>query len=179
MRELVFTATAEGRVWWVKHAHDDLPLKMIPDSAVTHAYAETCWSGAPQDDDLMPNEKMPALQDTTYFQVADTLRTIVAIGLEGAADGKPYLTGRPAPWSSALPPVPLRLRPSTHIVTSVFGAAEAERWDAPLITLPDHDAVRDYLVARYVPPDQADRSAAKVSTPATITKRGAFIRARK
>lgn len=64
------------------------------------------------------------------------------------------------------------------IVASVFGAAEAERWDAPLITLPDHDAVRDYLIARYVPPDQADRSAAKVSTPATITKRGAFIRAR-
>jgi SAM-dependent methyltransferase len=65
------------------------------------------------------------------------------------------------------------------IVASVFGAAETERWDAPLITLPDHDAVRDYLIARFVPPDQAERSAAKVSTPATITKRGAFIRARK
>jgi SAM-dependent methyltransferase len=66
-----------------------------------------------------------------------------------------------------------------EIVISVFGAAETERWDAPLITLPDQDAVRDYLIARYVPPGQADRSAAKVSTPVTITKRGAFIRARK
>jgi hypothetical protein len=64
-------------------------------------------------------------------------------------------------------------------VASVFGAAETERWYAPLITLPDHDAVRDYLIARYVPPDLADMSAAKISTPATITKRGAFIRARK
>jgi SAM-dependent methyltransferase len=66
---------------------------------------------------------------------------------------------------------------ASGIVASVFGAAEAERWDAPLITLPDHDAVRDYLIARFVPPDDAVASAAKVSTPATITKRGAFIRA--
>jgi SAM-dependent methyltransferase len=61
------------------------------------------------------------------------------------------------------------------IVTSVFRAAEVERWDAPLIALPDQDAVRDYLVARFVPPDQATVSAAKISTPVTITKRGAFI----
>jgi SAM-dependent methyltransferase len=65
------------------------------------------------------------------------------------------------------------------IVASVFGAAEAERWDAPLITLPDHDAVRDYLIARFVPPEQAAASAAKIRTPATITKRGAFIRTTK
>lgn len=65
------------------------------------------------------------------------------------------------------------------IVASVFGAAEAERWDAPLITLPDHDAVRDYLIARFVPPERAAASAAQVSAPAAITKRGAFIRATK
>ena len=65
------------------------------------------------------------------------------------------------------------------IVASVFGAAETERWDAPLITLPDHDAVRDYLIARFVPPEQAAASAERISTPATITKRGAFIRATK
>jgi SAM-dependent methyltransferase len=65
------------------------------------------------------------------------------------------------------------------IVASVFGAAEAGHWDAPLITLPHHETVRDYLIARFVPPDDAAASAAKVSTPATITKRGAFIRARK
>ena len=65
------------------------------------------------------------------------------------------------------------------VVASVFGAAEAEGWDAPLITLPDRDAVRDYLIARFVPPEQAAASAAKVSAPAAITKRGAFIRATK
>lgn len=65
------------------------------------------------------------------------------------------------------------------VVASVFGTAQAQRWDAPLITLPDHDAVRDYLLARFVPADQAVARAAKVSTPVTITKRGAFIRAQK
>jgi SAM-dependent methyltransferase len=65
------------------------------------------------------------------------------------------------------------------IVASVFGTAEADRWDAPLIALPDHDAVRDYLIARFVPPDQAARSAARIRTPLIITKRGTFIRASK
>lgn len=68
---------------------------------------------------------------------------------------------------------------ASGIVTSVFGAAEAEHWDAPLITLPDRDAVRDYLIGRYVPPDQAAASAARIGTPVTITKRGAFISVRK
>lgn len=65
------------------------------------------------------------------------------------------------------------------IVASVFGAADVEPWDAPLITLPDRGAVRDYLIARFVPQDQAVAAAARVSTPATITKRGAFISATK
>jgi SAM-dependent methyltransferase len=66
-----------------------------------------------------------------------------------------------------------------ELVASVFGTAEAERWDAPLITLPDHDAVRDYLIARFVPADQAAASVRQVSPPLTLTKRGAFLRARK
>jgi SAM-dependent methyltransferase len=77
------------------------------------------------------------------------------------------------------PPSTFDAEEAPGIVASVFGAAEIERWDAPLITLPDHDAVRDYLIARLVPPDDAAASAAKVSAPATITKRGAFILARK
>jgi len=65
------------------------------------------------------------------------------------------------------------------IVATVFGTAAAERWDAPLITLPDHDAVRDYLIARFVPPQRAAVLAVQVSPPVTITKRGAFIHATK
>jgi SAM-dependent methyltransferase len=77
------------------------------------------------------------------------------------------------------PPSTFDAEQAPGIVASVLGAAETERWDAPLITLPDRDAVRDYLIARFVPPEQATAFAAKISTPVAITKRGAFIRATK
>jgi hypothetical protein len=60
----------------------------------------------------------------------------------------------------------------------VFGHVEVERWDAPLVRLPDRDAVRDYLLARFVPPEVAVAAAGQVTTPVTITKRGVLISAR-
>src|SRR5262249_54833255 len=39
------------------------------------------------------------------------------------------------------------------IVASVFGEVDVDAWDAPLVRLPDHAAVRDYLIARFVPSD--------------------------
>jgi SAM-dependent methyltransferase len=50
-----------------------------------------------------------------------------------------------------------------------------ERWDAPLVRLPDRDAVRDYLIARFVAPADAATAARRVPTPLTLTKRGALI----
>jgi len=64
------------------------------------------------------------------------------------------------------------------LVGQVFGQAETERWDTPLIRLPDAAAVRDYLVARFVAPADAARAAGQVPVPLTLTKRGAFIWAR-
>lgn len=64
------------------------------------------------------------------------------------------------------------------LVEQVFGAAETERWDAPLIRLPDAGAVRDYLLARFVPPAAAARAAEEVPVPLTVTKRGALVWAR-
>jgi SAM-dependent methyltransferase len=65
------------------------------------------------------------------------------------------------------------------LVGSVFGQVRVQRWDAPLVRLPDRDAVRDYLVARFVPPGDATAAAGQVATPLTVTKRGALIHARK
>ena len=45
--------------------------------------------------------------------------------------------------------------------------------------LPDRDAVRDYLVARFVLPEDAAAAAEGVTTPVAITKRGALIYARR
>ena len=61
----------------------------------------------------------------------------------------------------------------------MFGQVEVERWDAPLVRLPDRDAVRDYLIARFVVPEDAAAAAERVATPVAITKRGALIYARK
>ena len=65
------------------------------------------------------------------------------------------------------------------LVASVFGQVEVERWDAPLVRLPDRDAVRDYLIARFVVPEDAAAAAERVATPVAITKRGALVYARK
>lgn len=64
-------------------------------------------------------------------------------------------------------------------VAAVFGSAVTWPWDAPLITLPDRDAVRDYLRVRFVPPDQAERLADALADrgplPLPVTKRGALV----
>jgi len=69
------------------------------------------------------------------------------------------------------------------IVASVFGAVTTDAWDAPLVTLPDRDAVRDYLRARLVPPDEAGRLADALAVrgplPLPVTKRGVLVLARR
>ena len=65
------------------------------------------------------------------------------------------------------------------LVASVFGQVEVQRWDAPLLRLPDRGAIRDYLVARFVAPEVAATAAEQVAAPIAITKRGAVIYARK
>jgi SAM-dependent methyltransferase len=65
------------------------------------------------------------------------------------------------------------------LVASVFGRVQVERWDAPLVRLPDRDAVRGYLIARFVAPEAAVAAAERVATPVTLTKRGAVVYARR
>jgi SAM-dependent methyltransferase len=66
-----------------------------------------------------------------------------------------------------------------QIVASVFGPVDVDAWDAPLVHLPDRDAVRDYLVARLVPRGEAAERAAVVRVPLDVTKRGCVVYARK
>ena len=65
------------------------------------------------------------------------------------------------------------------LVASVFGQVRVQRWDAPLLWLPDRGAIRDYLVARFVAPEAAAAAAERAAAPIAITKRGAVIHARK
>jgi SAM-dependent methyltransferase len=77
------------------------------------------------------------------------------------------------------PPSSFDAEDAPGLVASVFGQVHVDRWDGPLLRLPDRDAVRDYLVARFVPAEEASAGARRVATPVTLTKRGAVIYARR
>jgi SAM-dependent methyltransferase len=77
------------------------------------------------------------------------------------------------------PPAGFDAEDGPGLVAAVFARVQVERWDAPLIRLPDRDAVRDYLIARFVAPGDATAAAERVATPVAVTKRGALIRARR
>jgi SAM-dependent methyltransferase len=75
-----------------------------------------------------------------------------------------------------------RAEPSTFdaeeapaIVASVFGEVEVDAWDAPLAHLPDHAAVRDYLIARLVPQAEAGERATAVRVPIDVSKQGCVV----
>ncbi|MEU8802601.1 class I SAM-dependent methyltransferase [Spirillospora sp. NPDC048819] len=76
-------------------------------------------------------------------------------------------------------PTPFDAEEAPDRVCEVFGEVEVERWDAPLITLPDRDAVRDYLIARRVPRAEAAEAAGRLRTPLPVTKRGSLVLARR
>jgi SAM-dependent methyltransferase len=61
------------------------------------------------------------------------------------------------------------------LASRVFGHVQSEWWDAPLVTLVNQVAVRDYLVARWVPAEQAAAAASRFAAPLTVTKRGALL----
>jgi hypothetical protein len=65
------------------------------------------------------------------------------------------------------------------IVASVFGEVHVDSWDAPLLTLPDSAAITDYLIARFVPAQQAAAGARTLPAPLVVTKRGALVIGRK
>ncbi|WP_448608708.1 class I SAM-dependent methyltransferase [Geodermatophilus sp. URMC 60] len=61
------------------------------------------------------------------------------------------------------------------LLAEVFDPVAVFSWDAPLVTLPDAAAVRDYLVGRQVPAEVAVTAAHELPTPLRVTKRGALI----
>ena len=61
------------------------------------------------------------------------------------------------------------------LLARVFDSIAVFSWDAPLVTLPDAAAIRDYLVGRQVPTEVAVAAARELPTPLHVTKRGALI----
>jgi SAM-dependent methyltransferase len=110
--------------------------------------------------------------------VAEAHRVLAAGGVLVAATASRHDSPElAAVWRP--PPSGFDAEDGPGLVASVFGHVEVQRWDAPLLRLPDREAVRDYLVARFVAPEAAAAAAEQVTTPIAITKRGAVIHARR
>jgi SAM-dependent methyltransferase len=76
-------------------------------------------------------------------------------------------------------PTPFDAEDAPAIVASVFGEVHVDRWDAPLLALPDTAAITAYLIARFVPAQQAAAGARTLPAPLVLTKRGALVLGRK
>lgn len=65
------------------------------------------------------------------------------------------------------------------LVAGFFDGIEVEQWDAPLVYLPDRDALSVYLQGRQLTPSSIDHALDHVDTPLHLTKRGALFYGRK
>jgi SAM-dependent methyltransferase len=58
------------------------------------------------------------------------------------------------------------------LLRSIFGAVAIQRWDDPMVHIPDRDALTLYLRGRGLPAQHARAAVQQLDTPMTITKRG-------
>jgi SAM-dependent methyltransferase len=65
-----------------------------------------------------------------------------------------------------------------EILRSVFSDVHIERWDEPMVSLPDRPAVEIFLRGRGLNLDAARAAASRIAAPLTITKRGMLAYAR-
>ena len=71
--------------------------------------------------------------------------------------------------------LPFDAESAPQLMAQQFGAVEIDGWDLPLLTLPDRDAVRDYLIGKGTDATIAANAATQVKVPLTVTKRGAVV----
>jgi SAM-dependent methyltransferase len=76
------------------------------------------------------------------------------------------------------PATPFDAEDAPAILARVFAEITVHTWDAPLMTLPDSSAIRDYLLGRQAPSAAADAAAHELAVPLAVTKRGALLVAR-
>ncbi|MGH3823678.1 MAG: class I SAM-dependent methyltransferase [Pseudonocardiaceae bacterium] len=64
---------------------------------------------------------------------------------------------------------------AVDVVASVFDVIDVQRWDAPMMTLPDRAAVELFLRGRGLSLERSQQAADGFSTPMTVTKRGVLV----
>lgn len=68
---------------------------------------------------------------------------------------------------------------AAELLGELFAHVEVERWDAPMLTLPSTQSIRDYLLGKGLDAGRAQAWASASDAPLTVTKRGALAFARK
>ena len=68
---------------------------------------------------------------------------------------------------------------AAELLGELFAHVEVQRWDAPMLTLPSTQSIRDYLLGKGLEADRAEARASASDAPLTVTKRGALAFARK
>jgi SAM-dependent methyltransferase len=68
---------------------------------------------------------------------------------------------------------------AADLVAAEFDVVEVERWDAPLIHLPDPGALTLFLRGRGLSATEARHAAARLVAPMDVTKRGCLVWARR
>ena len=71
--------------------------------------------------------------------------------------------------------LPFDAESGPQLMAEQFRAVEVDSWDLPLLTLPDQNAVRDYLIGKGSDAAIAAEAASQVELPLTVTKRGALV----
>lgn len=62
-----------------------------------------------------------------------------------------------------------------EMIQDYFQDVQVERWDAPLVHLPDREALTLYLKGRQMKAEKIHEAAQHLQTPLTLTKRGALF----
>jgi SAM-dependent methyltransferase len=111
-------------------------------------------------------DPLVALREARRVLRAGGALVATAIARDDSPELAPFWTRPPTTFDAEAAPA---------LLGEVFGSVAVHRWDAPLITLPDTAAVRDYLVGRQAPSEVARKAARSVPTPLRVTKRGALL----
>lgn len=110
--------------------------------------------------------------------IAESHRVLKQGGLFAASAPSQYNDPELATVLSSTP-ITFNAENGLDLIKNHFQDVEVERWDAPLINLPDKVALEMYLRGRQLKMADVRKAIKQIQTPLTLTKRGALFIGRK